>query len=58
MTQRITMTKLSRVNKWTTAALCGRLLRICDKWGLKFDSETTGFIYRTSEAVDPGGGKA
>lgn len=29
-----------------------------DKWGLRFDSKTTGFIYLTSEAVDPSGGKA
>lgn len=58
MTQQITMTKLSRANKWTTAALCGRLLRIRDKWGLRFDSETTGSFYLTSEAVDPSGGKA
>lgn len=58
MIQRITMIKLSRANKWTTAALCGRLLRISDKWGLRFDSETTGFIYLTSEAMDSGGGEA
>ena len=38
----------------------GRFMRsfVADKWGLKFDSETTGFIYFTFEAVDSGGGKA
>lgn len=30
---------------------------VADKWGFKFDSETTGFIYFTSETVDSGGGQ-
>lgn len=37
----------------------GRFMRsfVADKRGLKFDSETTGFIYLTSETMDSRGGK-